>query len=473
MTSHDRTSVLKCWIDPSVGVGQSRASATLEQLLEDAGWRCKFVSERKHADIRYGLAGTLPGDLPFAGHDAWAAIDVQRAVQHDGVFVPAASIVRTEGCDAIDPVLAGYFFLSGRIEHDAHPHAFAGIPEQASIREWGLETPVIQRLVEMVTSRVPTGPAPRPRWPGKRKWAFCLTHDCDRLLRYRTNGFWRDAGHPGASLRQRAVSTAKALYSGLHFNRGMDPYEASLHAWLDFEREMEMQAVYYVGAWSRADVPSHPHDLVHARTDPETLRLVRACAEQGAEIGLHSGITAWQSGPRYGEEVRRFSASYGIQPKGVRGHYWSVNPNNPEESLSFASRYGALEYDASFGMNVTYGFRRGTSYPYRPFDARTGTYAGLWELPPTVMDGGLHASAPNNAGRMANFASLTDRVRAAGGVLVLDWHSDSLWGGFMENMTAELLPQLQAIIGDSSCWVATGSELIEWCSKTRWKTEDR
>jgi hypothetical protein len=231
---------------------------------------------------------------------------------------------------------------------------------------------------------------------------------------------------------------------------------------------MNVRGVYFIGTWSRYDTPSEPNDLVYSRTDPETVRLVQSCREHGAEIGLHSGIAAWQDASRYGEEVRRFKESFGVAPEGFRGHYWSLNPNNPEESLGIAALDAGLKYDTSLGMNVAYGFRRGTCYPFRPFEATTGVYSGLWELPPTVMDGGLYASAPSNEARVANFVALAEAVRRSEGILVIDWHSDSLWEGFMENLTQALLPALANIVADSTCWVVSGSECIDWCSYARW-----
>ncbi|MDB4916834.1 MAG: hypothetical protein JWM95_4478 [Gemmatimonadetes bacterium] len=462
--------MLRWWVDPVLGSNSARAGAALQQLLELGGWQSRAVLDSADADLQYGPSVSGSNAIPFAGSEAWAAIETQTSVFRDGYWFPKASCIDGAGGPSlVDPVLAGYFFLSGRVDHDAHQKAYAGIPEQASIAEWHLhESPAVHRLVGLVAALVPPGHAPQPRWPRGKQWAMCLSHDCDRLRRYRTRGFWRDTYRRGANSAERVSSAAKALYSMMRLPGGTDPYEASTIAWLKFEQVMGVRGVYFVGTWSRSDFPSESYDLTYARSDPETLRLVSACKSYGAEMGLHSGIGAWRSPARFAEEVRRFRESYGIAPAGFRGHYWSLNPENPEESLAIAAEHGALKYDSSFGMNLAYGFRRGTCYPFRPFDAVTGRYSGLWELPPSVMDGGLYASAGTNEERVANFAALAASVQSAGGVLVLDWHSDSLWSGFMDNMTQALLPELTRLIDDSTCWVACASELIDWCSTARW-----
>ena len=468
--SIENAGVVNCWVDPILGANRGRAAASLQQLLELGGWRSRTVQNPQDASVFYSQAfASSPNALPCAGPDAWNAVDRQEPVLYEGLRVPSASLTCvSSGAPVLDPVLAGFFFLSGRVEHDSHKREFEGIPEGDSVAEWRLhEIPPVQRLVRMIAAKLPELPQPRPLWPQGKRWAMCLSHDCDRLLRFRTHGFRRDVIRRGASSAERVIAAAKSLY--LVFRpKGTDPYEASVVAWLQFERSMNVRGVYFIGTWSRYDTPSRSHDLVHSRSDPETIRLVQACREQGAEIGLHSSIDAWRNDSQYVEEVRRFQESYGIAPEGFRGHYWSLNPNNPEQSLERAAREGGLKYDSSFGMNVAVGFRRGTCYPFRPFDALTGNYSGLWELPPSVMDGGLHASAPTNAARVRAFVGLAETVKESQGALVIDWHSDSLWEGFMDNMTSELLPVLSEIIGDSSCWVASGSEIIEWCSNGRW-----
>ena len=462
--------VLQYWVDPALGRNHARASVALQQLLELGGWRSALATDREHADVVYGHALALPNALPCAGLDPWNSLDAQKPARYKDYRVPVGSLIGESAMPVVDPVLAAYFFLSGRIEHDSHQRVFPGIPERDSIAEWRLDAvPAVQRLVEALATHLPNLPPPQPRWPHAKRWALCLSHDCDRLLRFRTRGFARDVVRSGSSIGERAASAAKAAYVAVRRPAGIDPYEASALAWLQFERSMNVRGTYFIGTWSRYDSPSDPQDLGYSPTDPETLRLAHSCREQGAEISLHSSIGAWRGKSRYAEEVRRFKQSFGVAPQGVRGHYWSLNPDRPEESLAFAACHGGLKYDTSLGMNVALGFRRGTCYPFRPFRPETGEYSGLWELPPSVMDGALHASAATNDARVANLIDLADSVKNSEGVLVIDWHSDSLWEGFMDNMTLALLPALANMIADSSCWVATGNELIGWCSDARWK----
>ena len=461
--------LLKYWVDPALQDYERLAAASLSQLLEVGGWQSQATADFSTADIVYSPSADLPNSIPCADIHAWRAVERQRPSRCGDLVVPEAAVITKPGSKAhVDPVLAAYFFLSGRVEQDGHPRTFAGILEQDSVSQWGLATmPIIQKLIAGIKNRIRISEQPHRPWPQEKKWAMCLTHDCDRILRFDTPAFARDALHGANPRAGRMVSAAKAAYSFVRSGFTTDPYIVSYKAWLRFERSLGVNAVYFIGTRSRHEEAAGPHDLPYTPMNKEVLDLVHACCETGAEIGLHSSTVAWRDALGYTEEVQRFSRNYGVSPVGLRGHYWSLNPRDPEESLAYAANAG-MKYDASFGMNVAYGFRRGTCYPFRPFHSSTGRFSGLWELPTTVMDGALFLSAKDNASRVANFLTLAETVRRNNGVLVLDWHSDSLWPGFMENMTQSLLPAISELASDSSCWVATGQEIVKWCAVDRW-----
>ena len=46
-------------------------------------------------------------------------------------------------------------------------------------------------------------------------------------------------------------------------------------------------------------------------------------------------------------------------------------------------------YDSSLGLVQGYGFRSGTSWPYRPFDHHSGRMIKIWEISLHLMDGTL------------------------------------------------------------------------------------
>ena len=277
-------------------------------------------------------------------------------------------------------------------------------------------------------------------------------------------------GVAGGTAAQKISCLGKAFFSTLLKPFVADPYYESWESWLRFESEMGIHGVYYIGTWSRWDQQSNERDLPYLSTDPVVIRLANLSLEKGAEIGLHSGIQAWRHPGRFQQETDRFRTHYGVDPKGFRGHYWSLDPENPESSHKTACLQTHFKYDSSFGMNLVSGFRRGAAYPFRTFEPCSGEYTGLIELPPVIMDGALHSCGKTNPDRLASFIALGQTVKKAEGLLMLDWHSDSLDPSYQDNLASRLLPTLRTWVDDSSCWFATGSEIAAWSTAARWET---
>ena len=120
-------------------------------------------------------------------------------------------------------------------------------------------------------------------------------------------------------------------------------------------------------------------------------------------------------------------------------------------------------------MNLIHGYRRGLNYPYRPFDRSSGEYSKNWEIPPTMMDQSLLLSGNSNTERIQAFRARANEIREAAGCFVLDWHTDSLWSGYMADITPPLLDEIKKIADDSTCWTASLGEIVNWCRKERWQ----
>jgi hypothetical protein len=273
----------------------------------------------------------------------------------------------------------------------------------------------------------------------------------------------------GTPLLDRAEFAAKFLMSAVRARpRGSDPYEQSTISWLQFQRDHGIRGTYYIGTRGRYDTLSDVRDLVYSRHDPEAQWLAKTCDQFGAEIGLHSSVRAWATREQFAEEVQRVRDAYGVAAHGFRGHYWSLDATSPENSLRIAAESG-LKHSSALGMNTVGGFRRGSCYPYRPYNPRSGESVGLCEIPPTLMDQAMFCSGSDSATRVRRFRELEAAVRRNEGVLVLDWHSDSLCPGYMDDMTRELLPELSRIANDSACWLASAQQIADWCTTTRWE----
>ena len=464
--------MLHIYIDPRFGDLSGSVYSTIEQLLEMAGWKSIRVHERDPADLVYAEGESSAKALPCAGPSAWKAVGTHLVGTGAGFPVPAAAILDQGTPPAFDPVLAAHAVLCGWPERDDEVLEKKGIPG-AGLKKWGLlETPVFTRISDilqaLVRERFPDLP-PRPKWPAGKAWAVCLTHDCDNPIRYRPLGYLRDArmcmqkndlAASAACLAKAVVSAAKRLPP--------DPHLQSWRGWVEFERRLGVRSSYYIGVWNRYQPQSSWFDLGYSAEDPRIRAVVSNLLEGGWEIGLHSSIRAWEFEGRFGQEADQFEKIYGVRPDGFRGHYWSLDPEAPERTLVAARKSGGFQYDSSFGMNVAYGYRRGSAYPYRPFSPQTGEYVGLMEIAPVLMDHALWMSAPAPAGRVDNFRACAGTVKTMGGLLVLDWHDYTLTRGVMGNLARSLFDELTEMAQDRTCWFATPRQVAAWCARERW-----
>lgn len=468
--SIDGLQSLNCFVDPTLGRQRPRACAALAELLAIAGWSSKFVNDPSAADLAYGSSSVRIFDLPFAGADAWALIGDSRPIAIRGVTQPSrAAIATTRARELVDPVLSTDFYLRGLPERFARAET-KGIPDARS-SEWGLfDVPAVQANARALRARLAACgfPAPRPAWPAGKTWALCLSHDCDQPTRFRPIGYARDALRAArqAAPRLAAGCAAKAVYCAAARFRD-DPFLRSWNDWMRFESSLGIRATYYVATWNRYDRRSDSRDVPYAVKDPRIRSVVAGLLDGGWEVGLHSSIDAWRDGGRFEEEAHRFERAFGTRPRGMRGHFWSLDPSAPERTLALARAQAAIDYDSSLGMDLVQGFRRGVAYPFRPYDDN-GQGSGVWEIPPTVMDWALYLSGPDTERRCQVLRARAKGVAACGGLLVLDWHEYTLAPGVMSDLAEGLLHELAEFAADSSCWIATAAQIVDWCSHARW-----
>ena len=87
-----------------------------------------------------------------------------------------------------------------------------------------------------------------------------------------------------------------------------------------------------------------------------------------------------------------------------------------------------------------------------------------------MMDGSLHLVGQTNDQRMVTFRQWVSRIKRNEGCLVLDWHSDSLQKGFMDDMSQALLGELETISTDDTCWMTSLADVVSWCREGRWQS---
>jgi len=476
------TARVRVYVDPVFAARVGPIRSALACLLEIGGWRAVEAGDDNDADVVYAPARadrkTPAGRvwLEAISPQAWASLERSTPVTIDGNVLPSGALSDLGGRPAPDWVAVAAFFLSGMHENDRalmesnRPWATPG----ARLAEWGLTTePTVRAAVSAVAERIAgAAPAlrPAPRWPSGKRWALAVTHDVDRYRKYRFDEFVRYAGRlwgrgqPAAAmvaLGKAFVSAAGALLT--------DPYVRSFRDWIAFEHGVGIRSSIYVSVVPRADPQGTELDVPYALTDRGLLDWLRRLDGEGWEIGVHSSLRAWTSEDGFAVERARLHSAASILALGVRGHYWSLDPADRDESLRRIASAG-FRYDSSLGMNAVEGYRRGAGYPYRPYSLRDGAPLGLWEVPPTVMDYALYRAGRTYEHRAAALRRRVDEVKRNGGLLVLDWHSDSMAPAYMEGTTPAVLGLLRDAADDGTCWIAPARDIVAWCSEGRWRT---
>ncbi len=189
------------------------------------------------------------------------------------------------------------------------------------------------------------------------------------------------------------------------------------------------------------------------------------------EVGLHASINASRIPDRLGDERARLEGVLGaFQVRGVRHHYWSLDPELPERTLWHHADAG-LAYDSSFGLNDSPGFRRGMMWPFRPFDRDRVREVPILEVPPTLMDASIFRDRVTaDEGRRQIHAHIS-QVRKFGGAAVLDWHLEQLNPARLHGAGPVLGSALAELADDGDVYWATPQEVADWWQTRRERIE--
>lgn len=301
-----------------------------------------------------------------------------------------------------------------------------------------------------------------PRWPDGKRWACVLTHDTDAV----GLGTSRELAYNAAKLILRRDGVRLGMISaGLRHRRSptLDPF-FGFPIWQGLENQWGMRSAFYVFVQPEG-VRRHLHDSRSAVTDHSSYApILRGLADAGWEFGLHASIHTREhpEGFRRGREA--LEGLLGRPISGLRHHYWALDWQSPWRTLRQHAAAG-FRYDSSIGWRDAPGFRAGTSLPYRPFDPERGEPIDLWELPCGIMDGHISDwSDPEPA--LDRSLRIADRVRATGGALVLNWHTEGASNRFDRSGHVDMLERLlQRIRHHSDAWLATPDQLVSHWEK--------
>lgn len=297
--------------------------------------------------------------------------------------------------------------------------------------------------------------SPRPFWPNAAPYAVCFTHDIDRIRRTYQHAFrvFRKQGvNAGLTALWRDLRRVdNPYYNFSRLREFMDSHRIRSAFYVLFERMRPLKALL-------EKAPQHVLGVYQPEEIAEELRSLHAV---GFEIGLHGSFDAITSASRVCEEMGKLGdlLRLGSVGLGIRNHYLQFKFGKSESILE---QSGAL-YDSTLGFNFTNGFRCGTAFPF-PLVARG--LSSILELPLTVMDTALRFDSSIMQRPLCDLAnSVVERVRSAGGLLMINWHQHFCSYEAFPDMYDWISAVVEDIHRDHA-YVATPSEInAHWKSR--------
>ena len=403
-------------------------------------------------DFRAGVAALREAALRPPGDGLAARRDAGTVVVDLGIDVLnwfGWFLSRTEetGSDRVD--------IYGRFPQEA------ALAEQLGLTEVPVADHLACRLREAVLLAARTAGLdlrPVSPWPQGKRFCVCLTHDVDTaVMQSPAWGLEKlvAAGAGAARGRWPAVRRRLSEAVGLTLGGPRNPY------WI-FDRMADMEdahgfrSAFYLLAqstalhWERGR-PAWRYRLAQ----PEILAAFRRLARRGWEVGLHLGYDAADRSGGVQAEWRRLGRLLGdgVAPRGGRCHFLRLRVPDGWRRMARAG----MAYDASLGWSRGWGFRTGTSWPYRPFDLERGRAMPIWEFGVHLMDKAV-ADGPS---ALAAAKALLDRVAAVGGCAVLLFHPcPPPWADTQEYLA--FYRDLLGVIADADgAWVVPPAECVQ------------
>jgi hypothetical protein len=248
-------------------------------------------------------------------------------------------------------------------------------------------------------------------WPSGHNFAVAVTHDVDIPYRSVRGSF-------KLLFKRDVPGGLKGLFDSIRSAIGLarNPYDR-IGEWVGYENEKKIKSTFFVFAGRRKSKNDPKYAINKLK------RSIDLMAKSGYELGLHSGIECY-NGDGLKESSELIQAKTGMTVTGIRPHYLSASLPGYWRSAA----ENGFEYSSCLGFDEDIGFYRGIDLPFVPFDGDNQTVLDIVEIPIAIMDCGLISEdADGHEESLDAGKKLLDRVKSAGGILVLDWHQRTLY----------------------------------------------
>ncbi len=261
--------------------------------------------------------------------------------------------------------------------------------------------------------------------------SMSVTIDVDMMYSYHTKGFFRNMAAWGRDLvsgKFKAFSERPLVLMGIK----KDPYD-TYDIVEKIRQNYNLQIIFFILASQHRTNYDKNGNLNHNRSINTIRRL-----EKQAIIGLHPSYYSIDDNDKLITEKNILEKISDTSIKSARCHYLRLRlPDTYRQMVN-----AGIAHDYTMGFASNYGFRAGTSRPFKFFDLTDDNVLPLTIHPFCVMDGSLKDYQQLSVEQaQAELIKISDYIKSINGHFEILIHNDTLsnkgrwkgWAGILEN----------------------------------------
>lgn len=309
-----------------------------------------------------------------------------------------------------------FFFLSGYWEqmHPKHKDQYGRFPFEDSFvwKKDIIEFPVVDHLISELEKDLKLK---RIEFLGKPK--LFLTHDIDHLGLFKISDWWKTA----------LVDLFKRGKPFVFFDKFLkfffvkDPYLTE--NLIAFHSRHNTKGTYFFLPRVQQGITYGGYDVFANRK--YLSRLSKKILDSNGSIGIHYD-SLYMKEERMCKDKKILESIMGIKIASGRPHYLVMDG---QKTFSILEK-SQIKLDSSCYFAENFGFRYGTSFPFRPYNFEARRYYDVWEVPLVCMDGTMFSTKYMNLSTkqaLERVKLMIDKIARYNGIFTFLLHNTSLY----------------------------------------------